>query len=347
MNNHSTDIEKDAKSLIQESVFDKKYTDFEDQFHNLAKDISTILELDELDATVYLRLLKTGPNTASAVAKELDIDRAKMYRTVDKMAKIGIVSMTLSSPKLCIPLPPEEVSKIIIQKKEDSINTIKKNWKGTIQKIEKYTTSNFRSNIPTFRVINGRENIFLNIEHMIENCSDIVYIITTLEDISKMYHSNIPDKISICEKNGSQVRLLVDLNDPKLSSFVMRFGATETRISNSSLKGRIVLEKGKQMIMSDTKSNEGEQINAKSDFSLYTDSPAMVNNVQNLCEHLWAESKPIKAMGVNDFKKDQQSTSFVMDPEYKQIFNLKEAKQENIILNSLLKELEDIVSDKF
>lgn len=57
-----------------------------------------------------------------------------------------------------------------------------------------------------------------------------------------MYHSTIPEKISICERNGGKVRLLVDMVDPKLSSFVKRFNATETRI---------VVQKDKKMIMSD------------------------------------------------------------------------------------------------
>ena len=51
---------------------------------------------------------------------------------------------------------------------------------------------------------------------MIEETTDVLYIVTTLDDVSRMYHSTIPEKITICEKKGGSVRLLVDMNDAKL-----------------------------------------------------------------------------------------------------------------------------------
>ena len=53
---------------------------------------------------------------------------------------------------------------------------------------------------------------------MIENSFDTIYIVTTLEDISKMYHSTIPEKITICEKNGGCIRLLVEIDNHELIS---------------------------------------------------------------------------------------------------------------------------------
>ena len=35
---------------------------------------------------------------------------------------------------------------------------------------------------------------------MIEETTDTIYIATTLDDVSRMYHSTIPEKISVCEK---------------------------------------------------------------------------------------------------------------------------------------------------
>ncbi len=51
-----------------------------------------------------------------------------------------------------------------------------------------------------------------------------------------MYHSTTPEKITLCEKNGGKVRLLVDMDDPKLASFVKRFNVTETRIGKRPSK---------------------------------------------------------------------------------------------------------------
>ena len=108
---------------------------YQDQVTGIAAELEEILDLDDLEAKVYLNLLRAGPITASALAKELDIDRARMYRTVDKLVSRNIISTTLSSPKLCIAADPHDALKIALGKKEDEVNKIKKSGESIINKI--------------------------------------------------------------------------------------------------------------------------------------------------------------------------------------------------------------------
>ena len=117
-----------------------------------------------------------------------------------------------------------------------------------------------------------------------------------------MYHSTIPEKISICEKNGGKVRLLVDMNDPKLAPFVKRFNATETRIGKLPSKGRMVVQENKKMIMSDSAASS-QNASADSDYSLCTNSSEMVDNIFTLCSFLWDSSKTLKTIDVKNFVK--------------------------------------------
>ena len=43
----------------------------------LCQKLSSILDLDEIDAHIYLNLLRMGPVTASALARELHIDEQR------------------------------------------------------------------------------------------------------------------------------------------------------------------------------------------------------------------------------------------------------------------------------
>lgn len=273
---------------------------YQEHVSGIASELEEILDLDDLEAKVYLNLLRAGPITASALAKELDIDRARMYRTVDKLVSRNIISTTLSSPKLCIAADPHDALKIALGKKEDEVNKIKKSGETIINKINNEITTNQISSVPTFRVVQGRQNIYADIAHLIENSTGITYITTTLDDVSRMYHSTIPEKISICEKNGGTVRLLVDMNDPKLASFVKRFNATETRIGKLPSKGRMVVQANKKMIMSDSAAS-AQNSNSESDFSLCTNSSEMVGNIFTLCSFLWNSSKPLKTIDVKNF----------------------------------------------
>ena len=259
----------------------------------LELEISRILDLDELDAHIYLNLLRMGPVTASSLAKEINIDRTKVYRTIEKLSNLKVVSTTFSKPKLCVANKPEDVIKNVLQKKETQVNNIRDAKEYLVDRIKKTIPTNYTSNLPTFHITQGTSNIYSDIEKLIENAKDDVYIITTLKDLSKMYHSSIPEKIKICEKNGGKIKLLTELNNYNFLSFISRFGATETRIGKLSSKGRIIVEKGKQMIMSDVIWNDSEQKNVVYDYAICTNSIEMVNNIFILCNLLWKNSKPI------------------------------------------------------
>ncbi len=274
---------------------------YQDQLSGIASELEDILDLDDLEAKVYLNLLRAGPITASALAKELDIDRARMYRTVDKLVSRNIISTTLSSPKLCIAADPQDALKIALRKKEDEVNRIKRGGEAIIEKINSEITIKQGTNVPTFRVVQGRNNIYADIAQLIENSSDIVYISTTLEDISRMYHSAIPEKIMICEKKGGKVRLLVELDDSKLIPFVKRFNASETKICKLPSKGRMVVQKDKQMIMSDSATASQMSTNSESDFSLCTNSSEMVSNIHSLCSLLWETAQPLTTLDVKNY----------------------------------------------
>jgi sugar-specific transcriptional regulator TrmB len=223
-----------------------------------------------------------------------------MYRTVDKLVDRNIISTTLSSPKLCIAVEPEKALKIALERKEEEIKRIKKSGEAVVEKINSEIATNQGTNIPTLRIIQGKANIYSDIAQLIENCTDTVYIATTLEDISKMYHSIIPEKIKACEKNGGKVLLLVEIDDIEMISFVKRFNATETRVCKLPSKGRIAVLKDKQMVMSDSSQTSS---NSETDFSLSTNAKDMINNLDNLCRLLWKSAKPLETVIAKKSKK--------------------------------------------
>jgi len=264
--NNATGLNQETnyKLVYDEKELSKELTSLQN-IDSLGTQLSSILGLDDLEAKIYLNLLRVGPISASALAKEIDIERTKMYRTIEKLINQNIVSSTFSKPKLCIATEPEEVSK----------------------------------NLPTFHIIQGSSNIYSDIGKLIENSTDIVYIVTTLKDISKMYHTNIPEKIKICEKNGGEVRLLTEMNDYGLMSYIERIDATETKLSKLASKGRIVVSKDIQMIMSDATMKDHENNYVSSDFAFSTNSYEMVNNIYTLCTLLWKSSKRPKMLASN------------------------------------------------
>jgi HTH-type transcriptional regulator, sugar sensing transcriptional regulator len=272
---------------------EKKELESSKKLDSLSFQLSSILGLEEMEANIYLNLLRVGPISASALAKEIDVERTKTYRTIEKLLNQNIVSTTFSKPKLCVATKPEEVLKMILQRKEDELRLLKNTKMDVVKKINEMVPTDHKSSMPTFHIVQGRTNIYSNIGKLIENSEANVYIVTTLKDISRMYHTSIPEKIKICEKNGGRVLLLTEINDKKLLPFVERFGASEIRVGTVRSKGRMIVQKNNQMIMSDNTSKERDDVGIESDYAFSTNSVEMVNNIDTLCNFLWNNSKPL------------------------------------------------------
>lgn len=282
-------------STSDDIQFEKTHNPY---YEELSAELSTILGLDDLETKIYLNLLRTGPITASALSKELSIDRAKTYRTVDKLSSNGIVSISFSSPKLCIASDPDEILSLTLKKKEEEILKIKKDGKKIIEKIKDVSISDSQSNVPTFRIVQGMENIASQIERILETTTDIVYIVTTLEDISRLYHSEIPEKIKLAEKAGGTIRLVLDEASPKMLPFVKRFGASEVRLGKLPSKGRIVVSRhcpiSGKLLMADSAVKGTLHESTSSECALFTNSEEMTNNIFTLCTFIWKGGAVVK-----------------------------------------------------
>jgi sugar-specific transcriptional regulator TrmB len=261
------------------------------QVEGLITEINEILDLDELESRIYLNLLRTGPITASALAKNLDVDRAGMYRTVEKMVGKNVITCTLSSPKLLTPLEPKNILNAVLEKKEEKIKKIKESGKTLVDKINNNITINQGPNIPTLKIIQGRENIYTEIAQIIENCTDTVFIVTTIDDLSQMANSIISEKIKICQSNGGRVFVLVGKNDGQSTSLNKIFRATEIRFCKLPSLGRIAVHKDARMVMSDSIKPSNSTI---TDYSVSTDAKDMISNIDHLCRVLWRSAKPSK-----------------------------------------------------
>lgn len=253
---------------------------------------SSALGLDFQSGQIYMTLLRLGPITTGSLAKEMKIDRNKIYRKIDELVSEGFVSMTLSSPKLCIPSDPENSINLVLQKKKKDIERINKIKKDIIKKVNGIVSTPFGTSMPTFRVIQGLENVYSGISLALETAKDIVYIVTPIKDIMRMYHSDIPEKIKLYKKNGGRVFLITDSDEKLVIPYIKRINATENKIGKLPSNGRIAVFENMQMFMSDS-TNTNDFMDENSDISLCTDAPEMTNNIFSLCKFLWDVAIPL------------------------------------------------------
>jgi sugar-specific transcriptional regulator TrmB len=265
---------------------------------NVEEEIITELSyfgLDKTDATMYLGLLRLGSLTVGKVSSKLDIDRGKAYRSLNKLRDMGLITTTFSNPTICESVPPDEALSTVIQKKEDEITTMQKLSQKIINELKDLNRPQQTSEVSSISIIQGRSNIYSRIGKLIQESSKTIYVVTTADDILRMYHTAIPEKITLCKKKGGIVRVLTDTTSENLLPLISRLKATETRVGKLPSRSRVIVEEGGQLIMSGS-IKETMDLNDDNDSILYTNSQEMINNMFSLCNHLWKKAKPVETI---------------------------------------------------
>ncbi len=253
---------------------------------------------DETDSKIYVGLNQFNEITVGNLAAKLKIDRTKTYRSLRKLKNLGVVTTTFSNPVVCKAVSPKKALTYMIENKEDEVIMLHKIAKDLVNELDCIKVTEKPTNQFLFSIVQGRTNIYGKIIKTINEAKSDVYIITTMEDVVRMYHTAIPEKIKERIKKGGKVFLITETKSDKDGYFVDRFKTTETRIERLPAKGRIVLEKDHQVIMSGYIS-QSMSLNDEMDSVMITDSSEINTYVYNLCLYLWDKSKPLKVISKN------------------------------------------------
>lgn len=251
--------------------------------------------LDGTDSKLYLGSLQTGSVTVGSMSTKLGIDRGKTYRSLNRLRNLGLVTTTFSNPTICRALEPEDALSTIIQRREDEIITMQKLSKKIIKDLKQVSNQINDTEVSSFSIIQGRSNIYARIGKMIQQANTDVFIVTTVEDVLRMYHTSIPEKIELIKQKGIKVNLLTYTDSKNLLPLVERVSASESRIGKLPSKSRIIVEKNAQLIMSGS-IKETMDLNDETDSILYTNSSEMIDNMFSLCTHLWKKSKALDVL---------------------------------------------------
>lgn len=258
--------------------------------------------LEEIDSKVYMGLLQTGPVSVGALSAKLDIDRGKTYRALNRLRNMGVVTTTFSNPTLCTAILPTEALNIIVERKQDEITTMKNLTQKIVEEINVIVRNTDVTEISSFVIIQGRSNIYSRISKLLQKATGVVYLVAPPEDLMRMYHTTIPERIEVIKKAGTEVRILTEISSEKELAFVHRLNPTELRLGKLPSKSRMIVEENKQLIMSGAL-NASMDLNDESDSVMQTNSLEMVNNMFSLCTLLWAKFKTVELMVAPKVKK--------------------------------------------
>jgi len=151
------------------------------------------------------------------------------------------------------------------------------------------------SQMPSFYVVQGRPNIYTRIAKLIEETTQVVYMVTTARDLLRMNYTAIPEKMRICKKNAGIIRIIIDSEnfDNEVLKEVEALEVADLRVGPLPSKSRLVISQGKRLLMSGSMS-ESMSLNEGTDSTIYTNSREIVDNMYSFCTYLWGITKPLE-----------------------------------------------------
>ncbi len=251
--------------------------------------------LEEIDAKIYVGLLQMSSVTVGTMAQKLNVDRGKAYRSLNKLRNMGVVSTTFSNPTIVNAIEPSEALTSVIQKKEEEIIILQKLARNLVKELKNYEREEASTDVSSLSIIQGRSNIYTRVGKLIQESTNKIFLVTTSEDLMRMYHTSIPEKIYERINSGGDIKIVTNECNAREMEIIEKLGTSEVRIGKLPSKSRMIVETKRQLIMSGAM-KESMDLNDEMDSIMYTNSEEMVENMYSLCTHLWKKAKPMKTL---------------------------------------------------
>ena len=129
-------------------------------------DLMMQLGFTKYEAKTYLYLLKNNPATRYELSKYSGVPRSAIYSVINKLEQEGLVNAIHAEPKRYIPLPPEQLIKLLELRYMETLNEFREN----LVKLESDTRLDHLWNIK------GYENMILKAKELIRGARESIYL---------------------------------------------------------------------------------------------------------------------------------------------------------------------------
>ncbi len=139
----------------------------------------TLAGLAPEEARVYLHLVVRGPRAAGIMARELQLNRAAVYRVLGRLGEQDLVRSDGGHPTVFAPAPIEEVIDDLVARQQARVRDLQ----GLRGRIEGFIESLRRASDPTptsvLKVIRGRQEILLITDLMTREATRSIHLALT------------------------------------------------------------------------------------------------------------------------------------------------------------------------
>ncbi|MFW9909676.1 MAG: MEDS domain-containing protein [Candidatus Thorarchaeota archaeon] len=235
------------------------------------------------EAIVYITALKIGVTTASRIAKQANIRREEVYRTIPKLEKIGLIERILGRPAKVKALPLQDgLNTLFEMKEEETSHELRQLLSKKEEVLKKYNqvfqNQKNEEEQSHFVLISEKDVLTRKVTSAITNAKKSVDFVDSFENAFRFILS-YGDVLKIAKKKNVDVHILTECPDeigliPEYLKKQIPQNSFTVRYSENIPSRYILFDKNQAMITT----------SAGNSFSdgqcLWTNSPSLVGIIQ-------------------------------------------------------------------
>ena len=244
--------------------------------------------LSDKEANIYLALLRSGKARAGEIARKLQLNRMIVYRVLTKLQERELVKATMEKPMKFIPIPLEKALDLLIRETETKLSLMKDRHDAVLDEWKSVLTEPPVSDVMSFRIVQGRKQIYELLTKMFKSADNYVRLVTTKKDLVRFQYVDLDDALKRAAKRGVKVQIVVQYEDDKLDILTHYAGFASIKVVPISKATRLFIADDKEMIITFT-TDDSMALNSKQETCLKIESREgkSLNTVVDIFANFW------------------------------------------------------------
>lgn len=253
------------------------------------------LGLEELEAEIYLALLRNGPSQAGSIHSLCDASRGKVYDVLNELVAKGLAEKSAGTPAVYEAEDPEhvfEASRRRLDRQRAYIDVLQER---TLEDLDRLQHSEDGAIDHSWEILEGRAQIYDRLSQAIEDAEESVVAVTNHDVVAQPVPAVEQTWQTLIRRAGEglSTRILVGAEAPT-DELVERFGGHEldVRCFRHPETLHFVIVDGEEAFLWLVPSQR-EGVHKRDDVTVRTNTPGLRAVLEGMADTLWEEARPL------------------------------------------------------
>ena len=243
--------------------------------------------LTQLQAEVYLTLIKLGPSYARDLVSELRVNRVDIYRVLRTLRNLGLVELQLGNPTRFQCVAPRDALEVLLNRKEEALAGLKERSREILPKLEALKREpkvSSRSDKRLFlRLLSGTQ-VFHRVAELVKDARYVLKMISP-RGLQLHWQSGVYDAETLCVQRGAKIRILTYIGRQNIEC-VKEYAtiATIRHLENFAARIRYIVIDEKQLILPISSPPQG----LKDPVVIWSNSPTLIDSLIHDFDAAWS-----------------------------------------------------------